>query len=1178
MNAVLKLLRSGWVIAFIGIVLLSVLVWFGGPYLGFGTHQPLASAVARLLFILFIVVVWAVSFQIKYLRTQSKTKQMAADMVGQTASPTANDQDQRIRAEQAQLQVRFAQAVDTLRKRRNKGQNLYSLPWYVVLGPPGSGKTTLLQNSGLHFPLAERFGKDALRGVGGTRNCDWWFTDEAVFLDTAGRYTTQDSDEAADGSAWIAFLHLLRRYRKRRPINGVIIALSMSDLLLFDDVDRRAHIAAIRKRLEELSEHLRIGVPAYLVLTKCDLIAGFTEFFEDLSPELRDQVWGFTFPAPKTIDGSAWKGFDEEFSALLDRLSTRVLRRLHGERDPGRRAVILSFPQQLSTLQSVAREVVEGIFSPHQYGAVPLLRGVYLTSGAQEGAPIDRMMSAIARTFGVDVAQVQNPTAQQRTFFVRRLLKDVIFAESGFAGANPILERRKAALQLLSYAAVVGVTGLLLAGLVISYARNTAYLKSVQAALVGFPVKNDVDGATTQRGYFERVLDRMSAYSSVQEAVTQYKDHVPLLMRFGLYQGDQMEAEAQSAYVRELNGLLLPGVASQFKLGIESSGENPQRLYYYLKGYLMLAEPNHLNVGEVVTLSDILWRQLFPNEPVFRKALAKDLYALVAVPGRLHPLSADATLVGQARSTLRAANLTTLVYSSMKLETKSGPYSPLAVGSQLGLLGNVFMNKNGTPLDTVIPALYTQPVFQYEVSKGIEKTVEQFTKDHWVYGARQLTSAQKADLASRVLQLYQHDYIQVWSALIDSVELVPTGNLLDASDVAAKLSGAGSPLKALLLLVQSNTSNMLRKPPNTKKTKSLMALKQEAAQAAMRRALARALASGGTAGAVAAKPGAAIAAYFKAINALSVGAPGSKPIDQILGELKQLSQTLLAMADGPVAPSGGPNMQLQLIRQQVSQLPPPVSMWLSTLTDNAQSLLTIGADGALQQQYEKAAGSACAAVISGRYPFSSTSPRGVPLQNFADLFGRGGRFDSFYQGTLKKLINTTGPTWRWKEGPGAIHGYPGLLSEMQMAEQIRRMYFHHGSMPRVQFTLINPVLGQGVGKLVVDIGGQSFVYKPGGVTTSHVMWWPGPQPGFVSIAVYGKSGFIEGRSLIGRLDYQGDWAFFRALQAAQLSRQSDLSFLARFNVHGHSVLLTVRADNLTNPFLNTVVSRFRCEG
>lgn len=130
-------------------------------------------------------------------------------------------------------------------------RNLYELPWYVIIGPPGSGKTTALMNSGLDFPLAAQMGAGAIRGVGGTRNCDWWFTDEAVLLDTAGRYTTQDSHAQVDKAAWLGFLDLLKTQRKRRPIDGAFIAISLSDLLLGSDAERAAHAQAIRARIQE---------------------------------------------------------------------------------------------------------------------------------------------------------------------------------------------------------------------------------------------------------------------------------------------------------------------------------------------------------------------------------------------------------------------------------------------------------------------------------------------------------------------------------------------------------------------------------------------------------------------------------------------------------------------------------------------------------------------------------------------------------------------------------------------------------------------------------------------------------------------------------------------------------------------------------------------------------------
>src|SRR5262249_34930452 len=150
------------------------------------------------------------------------------------------------RAEVETLRARFETALKVLRRARSANaprslrarlaawsptHYLYQLPWYVFIGAPGSGKTTALLNSGLRFPLAEELGPEAVRGVGGARNCDWWFTDEAVLLDTAGRYTTQDSDRAVDSQAWSGFLDLLKKHRPRRPINGVLLTISASDLV-----------------------------------------------------------------------------------------------------------------------------------------------------------------------------------------------------------------------------------------------------------------------------------------------------------------------------------------------------------------------------------------------------------------------------------------------------------------------------------------------------------------------------------------------------------------------------------------------------------------------------------------------------------------------------------------------------------------------------------------------------------------------------------------------------------------------------------------------------------------------------------------------------------------------------------------------------------------------------------
>jgi type VI secretion system protein ImpL len=1169
----LSLLKSGWFIALVGIALLSLLIWLGGPYLGIGDTQPLAGVAARLLLIVLIVAVWLAVLLVRDWRARGKARQMSGELAGQGAA--TGDRDQRSAAERAQLQARFQEAVDTLRKTR-RGANLYALPWYVVIGPPGSGKSTLLQNSGLNFPLSERFGKEALRGVGGTRNCDWWFTDEAVFLDTAGRYTMQDSDRAADASAWGEFLQLLRKYRKRRPINGVVIAMSMSDLLTLDEAGLAEHVQAIRRRLEELAEHLRIGVPVYLSFTKCDLVAGFGEFFDDLSPEQRSQVWGFSFPIDATMDGSAAKRFGEEFDLLLAQLDSRLLDRLHSERDRNRRAAILSFPHQLTALRAIAQRFVDGVFSGHTYAAPPLLRGVYLTSGTQEGTPIDRMMGAVARTFGVDAAQLHVPGAQRRTFFVERLLKEVLFGESGFAGTNPALERQKALLQVVSWGGVLLLTALLLVGFGSSYRHNRAYLDQVRTALQGYPARSDIDGAGTQKEFFARVLERLEGLSAVREAADKYRGHVPLSMRFGLYQGNAVGDEVQAAYLRELNGLLLPGVAAQFRSGLTGSAGDPQALYYYLKGYLMLGEPRHLNVDELGALADIEWQRVFPGETVLQQALARHFHALLAEPGRLRAISLDKTLVEQAQSTLRTADLTTLVYGNLKLGAGGMGYPPLQLDKALGLLGNVFRRQSGAALSAPIPALYTQPMFQYEASKGVAQAVDQFAKDDWVFGATTIDGLKKAQLTQQVLALYEQDYIKYWDALLADLQLQPVTSIQDASAIAAKLSGPSSPLKALLNVVRDNTSDMLKAPPQDAGDKALAgaqkAAEQKATQKLTANALARALAGAGGAPATPAEqPGAAITAHFATLDQLSAGAPGAAPIDQTLQAIDQLGKTLLTMTDFSNA-AGQPNPQLLQAQQQAAQLPPPVSGWVAQLTGKSATLVASGTKGALSDQFQQAVGKDCASFVNGRYPFVPASRSEIPLQNFGELFGNGGSFDSFNKQVLAKLIDTSGRNWQWKTGPGAVAGPPGVLAQAQMADDIRQMYFRSGNQPEVDFTVQAPLLDPGIGKLEFDVDGQKFTYQPGGATRM-AMKWPGPQPGHVAVSAWDASG-----NLLSTFDYQGDWAFFRALQAASLQKQSDLNYVATFNFGGKSARLTIQASNLKNPFLNTEVQRFRCGG
>ena len=471
-----------WVLRIIGLIAAAALIWWVGPTISISNFYPFESEWVRWLLIAVLVLMPVTRWTWRFVRARQASKALESGLLRPVEGAARPDASA---GEVAQLRVRFGQAVDLLRKRRFGGekpslwarigslgsrQYLYDLPWYVFIGAPGAGKTTALINSGLRFPLATRLGKEAVRGVGGTRDCDWWFTDEAVFLDTAGRYTTQQSNQEVDAGAWKGFLALLKKSRPRRPINGVLVTVSVADLLQQSAEERETHTQALRARVNELYAELGVRLPIYVLVTKSDLLAGFTEFFADLGREDRAQVWGFSLPyGGQGLDRVT---MSSELEGLERRLYARLPERLEEERDPARRTLLYGFPQQFALLRDRLVDFVETTFAPTEFDTKPLLRGVYFASGTQEGSPIDRAMGAVARDLGLErrLLAAQRPSGQ--SYFLTRLLREVVFPEAGLAGTNLLAERRRQWIQAGTIVGAVAALGIASVAWSISYRQQ----------------------------------------------------------------------------------------------------------------------------------------------------------------------------------------------------------------------------------------------------------------------------------------------------------------------------------------------------------------------------------------------------------------------------------------------------------------------------------------------------------------------------------------------------------------------------------------------------------------------------------------------------------------------------------------------------------------------------------
>ncbi|MET0339610.1 MAG: type VI secretion system membrane subunit TssM [Polyangiales bacterium] len=443
------------------------------------------------------------------------------------------------RAEVERLRSEFEQAVAALKRSKlatgqgGAGEALYRLPWYAIIGPPASGKTTVLRNSGLKFPYLPGTG-DRLKGIGGTRNCDWWLTNHAILLDTAGRWTLEEDDR----DEWLTFLDLLKKNRKGRPLNGVIAAISLAGddetSIAGASVEGVRQLATrMRERLDEIVGRLGVALPVYVLFTKCDLVRGFVETFGALSSQERRQIWGFTAPLLEGPRREPGPYFAEQLDVLRDALEQHALARMGQE--AGREVIptIYEFPAQLAALKEKLTVFVDELFDDSAYGETPLLRGAYFTSGTQESTPADLLLADLASALDVRPVAAEQE-GEKKSYFLHDMLMRVVFEDRALATASHAEMRRsgmrnkRVTLGLFAGALALSVLPTISSQINLHAVERT---RGLLARAHRSPPPVD-DATVPQRG---------QELSAVQDDLGGYEAGMPTLAAgFGLFQGDRV--------------------------------------------------------------------------------------------------------------------------------------------------------------------------------------------------------------------------------------------------------------------------------------------------------------------------------------------------------------------------------------------------------------------------------------------------------------------------------------------------------------------------------------------------------------------------------------------------------------------------------------------------------------
>ena len=1147
-----KFFTSWWTISIFTMLVLAALMCFGLP-LFVEWMQPWW---VRALFGGLFASLWLLWWFLRRRKIRKAEAALAAELAGPDASTE----------EAGAVQSRMAEALKELRKASgSKRGYLYALPWYVIIGPPGGGKTTALVNSGLRFPFSDQ----VLKGSGGTRNLDFLFAEEAVLVDTAGRYTTQDSDSAVDSAGWSRLLELLRKFRPFEPINGVFVAIPADDLQRGDVRVIDEHAAIIRRRLREIRETLETEIPVYLLITKGDLLAGMTEYFDDLDVDGRRAVLGHTFDwkGPRLASEDVTSAFD----SFVNDVFAREPKRLEEEKDIRRRGLILGFPSQLHALRAPIHRLIEGAFLNEDRPS-GRLRGFYLTSGTQDGSAIDRILQGVTKTYGGAAGATGD--GEGKAYFLNRLLQDVAFKEAGLPVSDPaVLRKRKT--QLTAFAG--GIAAFVLLTLVlwaVSFAGNRQFQRETSAEAMALAQDFDASRLDLVRvgdsdASLEEVLPLLDALRNMPEGYQAEQEGGPSIWRtFGLFQSS-LARRNQEAYHIGLRRILLPRVMLRLEEKMRQEQADALALYEPLKVYLMLgghAPEGAINPATIQRYVQKDWaNDLYPGNELSEvrarlgghlKALSEDPNISSAWEGQRAPL--DAQLVRSSRQVVLTMSLAQRAYAIMR-EKAADPEKDWYMSAIL-TSGDAAAFANPEEVMAIsVPYFFTKDGFDKSYLIARQTARADLESELWVLGDDANAASMQQELGNLTAGIsgtYASEYIAHWTRVIDSLK---AGNYFDDPAVFRAFTKDPSPLRKVLLEVRDNT---------------LFAEGGAAAEAGSmieerinRNRIARNVTRvAGAADGRGLSADAEIRMAFEEINNWTGTREEVGRIDAFIAAIRKVfEETQISRDPGGGNPDGMARARGEL-DTEAATAPGPIQGFAEQVKNGGAATQVGVLQGQAEVAYSDQVLPSCQQAVDGKFPFDGGADADASIADVRMAFGSGGMVPTFIDTRLEPYLDRSGEFWRWNEGnPVAASFNPVMPGNLQKASAIAEV-INEG----LPMTMELSKLGNQASRVELTTGGIPLRFDLE-ENSSHSLRWQfgGGMIASSEIKIFTNKG-IEGlepmEETLWRRPEQGPWSLFRLFERARIRNLSKDKVEAEFNSGPGRAVFEISFPEQLNPF------------
>lgn len=1174
------------------------IVWIAGPFLLAGKTYPLASIMARLVvigFVILLALLYGVWRLISALATQPELlKRWTVKNETQSATHIDNSAFNAVIVAGVRYIRRIQLTLPTW--KRFLGIRSQGLPWYLVLGTPNSGKTTMIFRSGQLFPMPEQLNRRNQESSP-TEHCECLFTNDALFLDTAGKYSSNEKHARLE---WTSLLDALKKNRPGLGINGVIITLSAEDILHKTRTEQLTIAANLRARLDELRQRLIVRFPVYITITKLDLLTGFEAFFRDLTENERSQIWGVTLPwVSKAPEGHAdiKNQLGQEFKILQKRIDHVVSSRQQVEYDINDRKLIHIFPQDFKLLTQNVAELAENIFFASRFDETqfyPTLRGIYFVSSYQTEQLYLLNTHTLMQKWA-NVVNDKNPTTDAvlvktgrnnelneqvwgKSYFLKDIFSQVIIPDSGLVSFNLKYQSKRRFHSVTGHLFALALGYWLISSLFTSYHLNDKYLANLATKIGALTPQVNQYVQKTSEVFLPALLYSTQHLADYQGLNV---DSPALEWRYGLYTGFAVSQSANYLHRFFLQHYFLPLLVEESHRQLKRAlkGTNTVENLNTLKQYLMLTGNLTLDKNWLIEQTTERWHingRLFPYGDT-RNFLDYQQQLFKLQNWQRFSPAADQALIKAVRSQLSDTPEANRIWQNMKKGSLQEAPANLTLSAMLGADSPmVFTLVDEQLRQQGIPGLYTQAGWQQVVKKKIFNALPYLMSEDQAVMGLPLTDKRITNLTADILKIYLQEYGDYWQRFLESVRLIPvsssTANDHESATNATldivflrSLITDNSPIRILLQRAVKETTlveNQSKAKPESNP------LKEGIIPSVLLRQVEALRKSFSSREQVILKNN--LQNRFLELHQFvgdanqQAGSALNDVITMLREEYTRLSLYNTALQDGNLPPLGSDwvNTTAQ------------IATWPLTVRNIVMPLLTntfdkIQQKAVLQDQkmIDNGPGEICRTTLQDRYPFAD-SEKEVSLSDFERFFATDGVVDSWFKKYLADRVDTTVSPWHYK-GTVKTNG----LAFFEQVASIREKFFDkQGQNLQLHYPVTVQYLSPLVEEFVLNIDGSKLTNAHGPMVFEDIFWPGARHASFLSVSLKTAS-----HSALPDGIWRGPWALFRFFDdAIAVNWQDNGQTILRWKYDNNKVEILFKGLATNQQLPGDILREFHC--